>query len=320
MNNDFKLTLYRDLFRIRQVEETIAEHYPAQEMRCPVHLSIGQEAIAVGVCRALERSDYVISTHRSHAHYLAKGGNLKRMVSEIYGKEAGCCAGRGGSMHLFDDDVHMLASIPIVASSIPLGVGAALASKQRGENTVSVIFLGDASMEEGVFHESANFAALKKLPAIFVCENNLYSVYTDLAARQPDRPLSKIATAHGLPCSVGNGNDVEGVYALTETAVAAARAGEGPQFLLFDTYRWREHCGPNFDNDIGYRTIAEFESWKSRCPLENYRQFLRAADILDAATEQKIHDDVMSEIDTTFEFAKAAPEPGQATASERVYA
>lgn len=320
MNDDFKLTLFRDLLRIRLVEETIAEHYPSQEMRCPVHLSIGQEAIAVGVCHALERSDYVISTHRSHAHYLAKGGDLKRMMSEIYGKEAGCCAGRGGSMHLFDEDVRMLASIPIVASSIPLGVGAALAAKQRGENTVSVIFLGDASIEEGVFHESANFAALKKLPAIFVCENNLYSVYTDLAARQPDRPLSDIANAHGLPCSAGDGNDVEGVYALTEAAIAAARAGEGPQFLLFDTYRWREHCGPNFDNDIGYRTIKEFESWKSRCPLENYQQLLHSADILDAATERRIRNDVMSEIDIAFKFAQAAPTPNQKTASEGVYA
>jgi len=289
-------------------------------MCCPVHLSIGQEAIAVGVCHALERSDYAISTHRTHAHYLAKGGDLKRMMSEIYGKEAGCCAGRGGSMHLFDEDVRMLASIPIVASSIPLGVGAALAAKQRGENPVSVIFLGDASIEESVLHESANCAALKKLPAIFVCENNLYSVYIDLAARQPDRPLSDIANAHGLPCSAGDGNDVGDVYTLTKAAIAAARAGEGQQFLLFDTYRWREHCGPNFDNDIGFRTIKEFESWKSRYSPENYQQLLHSADILDVATERKIRNNVMSKIDIAFKFAQAAPTPNQKTAIESVYA
>src|SRR5262245_35830673 len=168
------LRLFREMLRIRLIEEEIAGRYREEKMRCPVHLSTGQEAVAVGVSVGLRRTDQIVSTHRCPAHYLAKGGDLKVMLSELMGKETGCCGGRGGSMHLFDRDAGVLLSLPIVAASIPVGVGAALAMKQRMSDDVSVIYLGDASVEEGVFHESANFAALRGLPAIFVCENNLY--------------------------------------------------------------------------------------------------------------------------------------------------
>lgn len=315
-----QVSLYRQMMRIRIVEETIARHYSEQEMRCPVHLSVGQEAVAAGVCAALRRDDLAVSTHRAHAHYLAKGGSLKAMMAEIYGKATGCCGGRGGSMHLFDLDAGMLASVPIVASSIPVGVGAALAIAQKGSDQVVAVFFGDAAVEEGVFHESANFAKVKSLPVLFVCENNLYSVYTGLADRQPDRPLSDIAKAHAMPAYREDGNDPTAVHAAAVVAAAAARDGGGPSFLVLDTYRWLEHCGPNFDNTIGYRSETEFESWKLRCPVERQRQALTARGLWDDGQEVRLKAEIAAEVADAFVFAKQSPFPAHNKASEAVYA
>jgi TPP-dependent pyruvate/acetoin dehydrogenase alpha subunit len=311
---------YADMLRIRLVEETMAARYAEQEMRCPVHLSIGQEAAAVGVCAALRRTDKVLSTHRCHAHYLAKGGDLYRMLAEIYGKADGCVGGRGGSMHLCDQDVGMLASIPIVASSIPLAVGSALADKRAGRDTVTVAFFGDASVEEGVFHESANFAQLHKLPVVFVCENNLFSIYTQLDARQPARPIMELASAHAMAKAEGDGNDVVAVEELTQAAVARARSGQGPSFLVLHTYRWREHCGPNYDNDLGYRTPVEFEAWKGKCPVEKTRRELFGAGDLSEADDEGMRQDMQTEIDEAFERARAADLPSSEDARRFVYA
>lgn len=312
--------MHRDMLRIRMVEETIAERYAEQEMRCPVHLSIGQEATAVGVCHALRHTDRVFSTHRCHAHYLAMDGNLKAMLAEIYGKAAGCIGGRGGSMHLTDPAKGMIASVPIVASSVPLAVGAALADQIDSNRNVSVAFFGDATVEEGVFHESANFASLRKLPVLFVCENNLYSVYTALRNRQPPRQITELARAHAMNIASADGNNVVAVFEAAQQAVERARRGDGPSFLLLDTYRWREHCGPGYDNNIGYRTEAEFEAWRLRCPIEASRAKLRAQGLLTPADETSLAADIKQEIDAAFEFAKAArlPEPSQAVA--HVYA
>jgi pyruvate dehydrogenase E1 component alpha subunit len=315
---DRLLDRYRKMLRIRMVEEAIADHYAEGEMRCPVHLSIGQEAAAVGVCEALAPSDKVYSTHRCHAHYLAKGGDLNRMFAEICGKAVGCVGGRGGSMHLMDIEKGMIASIPIVSSAIPVAVGSALADKRMGTGKVTVAFLGDASVEEGVFHESANFAVLHRLPVVFVCENNLYSVYTPLAQRQPDRPLTEAARAHGMPALQGDGNDVEACSALAAEAVARARAGAGPTFLLLDTYRWREHCGPNFDNHIGYRTEAEFRQWAERCPLRRLRERLAGGLTQDA--EATMHAAIAAEIEAARAFARTAPLPDPSQAGRHVYA
>jgi len=264
------------MVRIRLIEEAIADHYAEGEMRCPVHLSIGQEAIAVGACAALETSDKVYSTHRCHAHYLAKGGDLKRMTAEICGKAAGCVGGRGGSMHLMDVPKGVMASIPIVSSSIPVAVGSALADKRMRNGKVTVAFIGDASVEEGVFHESANFASLHKLPVIFLCENNLYSVYTRIDQRQPNRPLTDLAMAHGMHAAHGDGNDLDECYRLSVEAVERARNDQGPTLLVLDTYRWREHCGPAFDNHIGYRAESEFKDWEQRDPIRRYRERIGA--------------------------------------------
>lgn len=314
------LHLLREMLRIRMLEEEIVKRYGEETMRCPVHLSIGQEAVPVGVSRALRKTDQVVSTHRCHAHYLAKGGDLKAMLCELMGRAPGCCGGRGGSMHLFDRDVGMLLSLPIVAASIPVGVGAAFAMKQRREDGVAVIYLGDASVEEGVFHESANFASVHKLPAIFVCENNLYSVYTPLRERQPGRPITDLARGHGLHAVEVDGNDAIGVYRVATELVARARTGQGPSFILADTYRWREHCGPNYDNTLGYRTVEEFETWKSRDPVEALVRRLESADALDSAKRRAIEDEIAAEISGAFDFAERAPFPSAETAALGLYA
>lgn len=314
------LELYRSMLRIRLIEEEIAKRYAEQEMRCPVHLSVGQEAVAVGVCAELRGADRVVSTHRCHAHYLAKGGDLNAMLAEIYGKAAGCCGGRGGSMHLFDDDAGMLLSLPIVASCMPIAVGVGLSFVQEGSDNVAVSFFGDGSIEEGVFHESMNFASVHKLPVLFVLENNLYSCYTGLGERQPDRPLADLAKAHAMPAETAYGNDVHTVRAATARAVARARTGQGPTLLVFDTYRWREHCGPNYDNDIGYRSEAEFASWKERCPVERLRVELAAAGALNPSEEAAMADAIGAEIEAAFAFAKAAPFPAAESVREHVYA
>ena len=314
------IELYACMQRIRLVEEAISTRYVEQEMRCPVHLSVGQEAAAAGVCLALETRDKVFSTHRSHAHYLSKGGDLRKMLAEIYGKATGCIGGRGGSMHIMDLDVNMVASIPIVGSCIPLAVGSALADSLDGRDDVSIAYLGDASVEEGVFHESANFAKLRNLPVLFVCENNLYSVYTQLHERQPDRPITSLAEAHGIPTYHCDGNDVEEVYRSTLNALKNARSNKGPSFLLLDTYRWLEHCGPNFDNDIGYRTEAEFRIWKNRDPVILYKKNLLKKGILTEEGNVELKCEIQKEITAAFDFAKNSPYPDHLTAINHVYA
>ncbi len=312
--------LYQEMVRVREIEEAIAERYSEQEMRCPVHLSIGQEGTAVGACAALRPADQIVTSHRCHGHYLAKGGDLKSMLAEIYGKAAGCCGGRGGSMHLFDKAAGVLASVPIVGSYIPLGLGAALCFKQRGEDGVALVFLGDGALEEGVFHESANLASVLSLPVVFFVENNLYSVYTPLNQRQPGRPLSDIAKAYAMPSHEIEGNDVLSVFETTQTAVKRARAGDGPSFIVAATYRWREHCGPNYDNDLGYRSEKEFQSWKDRCPVRAFGGKLRAQGVLNDAVEEKIRDGITAEIEAAFAFAKGAPLPEETSAGDGVYA
>lgn len=316
-----RIQLLKDLIRIRMVEESIATHYGEQEMRCPVHLSIGQEAVAVGVCAALEKEDYLMSTHRAHAHYLAKGGDLKAMLSEVYGKANGCSSGMGGSMHLVDLNVNMLGSTPIVGGSIPVAVGAAFGSWLEGKSGVTVVFFGEGATEEGVFCESLNFASLKNLPIIFVCENNLYSVYSPLNVRQPEgRDRVALAKAHGMLADRADGNDVETVYALTQKAVDHARTGKGPVFLEFSTYRWREHCGHNYDNHIGYRTEEEFQEWRKQCPVETYQDRLLSESLIQKTDIERIIDAARKEIEEAFFHAKSSPFPTPESLGSGIYA
>ena len=304
--------LFYEMLRIRRIEEAIARRYAEQEMRCPVHLSVGQESVPVGVSAALQPSDYAFSTHRAHAHYLAKGGNLYPFLCELYGKEDGCCAGRGGSMHLVDLDAGFLGATPIVGSSLPVGVGAAFGTSMRGENRVTAVYFGDGATEEGVFSESLTFAALANLPVLFVCENNMYSVYSPLSVRQAaSRDAVAIAEAHGVRAVRGDGNDPEFVRDVVAEAAKRARRGEGPTFFEFATYRWLEHCGPGYDNDIGYRTPEEFEDWKKRCPIATLERKMRESGEIDDAAMVVIEMQIAREIDVAFTRAKAAPFPGR---------
>ena len=269
MGNIDTYALFYSMLRIRRIEEALAERYAEQEMRCPMHLCIGQEGVAVGVCSAMLQDDVVFSNHRAHGHYLAKGGSLNAMVAELYGRATGCCDGRGGSMHLIDLDAGFMGATPIVGGTVPLAVGSAWASWLKGERRVSAVFFGDGCFEQGVVYESLNFAALHKLPIVFVCENNDFSVYTRITERQPDRPIYQLAQAQGINACMGDGNDVEEVFSLSKSAFERAREGDGPQFIELSTYRWREHCGPNYDNNIGYRKVSEFKSWLNFRPLQN---------------------------------------------------
>lgn len=321
MQGETLTRLYREMLRIRMVEEKIAQLYPEQKMRCPVHLCIGQEAVAAGVCANLSRDDYVLSGHRAHGHYLAKGGNLGAMMAELYGKVTGCSRGIGGSMHLVDLTAGFVGSTPIVGSTIPIAVGVAFGSVMRREARVTVVFFGEAATEEGVFHESLNFASLKRLPVVFVCENNLYSVYSPLSVRQPEnREVYQLAKGHNVESCQADGNDVVEVHNLSEQAINKARGGGGPSFLEFKTYRWREHCGPNYDNVLGYRTESEFFQWKNRCPIERLKEGLLKEGVLCNQDIDSIVRDLEAEIEAAIAFAKQSPFPEEQLLSLNVYA
>ena len=306
---------------IRKVEEGIAERYPRGQMRCPTHLSIGQEAAAVALGVALEKEDLAVSTHRAHAHYLAKGGCVRSMLAEIYGRVTGCCRGRGGSMHLIDKAAGFIGSTAIVGNSLPIGTGLALSLQLQKSRQIAAIFFGDGCVEEGSFYESANFAVVRNLPALFVCENNLYSVYSPLSVRQPGgREIYKMVQGLGMTSIIVNGNDIEAAYKAALAAVAHIRAGKGPFFLELSTYRWLEHCGPNFDNDIGYRPEAEFLEWKARDPIGLYVEQLFKRGFLDAEGFRALQAQLDAEVLTAFEFAEASPFPAQAEAFSDEYA
>ena len=298
------IDLFLSMLRIRMTEEAIAERYTENKMRCPTHLSIGQEAISVGVCSNLTKNDFVLSTHRAHAHYLAKGGDLKRMIAELYGKKTGCSKGMGGSMHLIDKSVGFMGSTAIVGNTIPVAVGLGLSLKLKKEDGLSCVFFGDGAIEEGAFYESINYAVVHKLPVLFICENNLYSVYSGLTVRQPQgRNIYEMVDAMGIQTDHGYGNDVEEVQKKVSNAKDKIFGGQGPQFIEFNTYRWREHCGPNYDNDIGYRSEAEYLEWKEKDPLKDININL-SKEQLDIETKEN-----KNEIDDAFSYAEDSDFP-----------
>ena len=267
VKNNSKTKILNELVRIRIIEEEIAKEYKHQQMRCPVHLSIGQEAIPVGMSSVLTKKDYIVSTHRCHAHYLAKGGSLDALLGELYGKETGTCKGVGGSMHMYDDKVNHLGSVPIVGGSIPVGVGIGYAIKLNKSKNVSVIYFGDAATEEGVFFESLHFAALKKLPIIFVCEDNEYSVYTSRYERHGKRDIKKLVKSMDVKFIEAKKNDVNDIQKKAKLAKKYALTN-GPVFLYSKTYRYVEHCGPNNDDDLNYRPKNEVNYWKNKDPIQ----------------------------------------------------
>ncbi len=321
LDHDLLKRLYRNMLRTRMVEEMIAERYAEQEMRCPTHLAIGQEAIAAGVSAALETHDNVLSGHRCHAHYLCKGGDLKAMVAELYGKETGCATGVGGSQHLIDLNVNFLGAAPILASTLSIATGTAFAAQLQKTGEISVVFFGDAATEEGQFYESLNFAALRGLPIVYVCENNFLSVNSPLEVRRPKgQELTAFASSFGMPSEQGDGNDVVAVYTLARQAVERARLGEGPTFLEFHTYRIHEHVGPYFDHELGQGREADWQSWRERCPVTGFEKKLLADGIVDDNDVEQLTSELRGEIESAFEFAKSSAFPDRDYSWEHAYA
>lgn len=306
------LDLYEMMLRIRYCEEGFIEPIASGEIRCPVHLCSGQEAVAVGVCAALQRQDIVFGTHRSHGHYLAKGGDLRGMVAEVFCRETGCARGRGGSMHVIDPEVGMLGAAPIVAGTISLAVGAGLASQARGDGTVAVAFFGDGAVGEGVLFESMNFAALRRLPVLFVCENNLYSTHLPITECRVSEDIVDIAAPFGMKGVQADGNDVLKVLETAREAVEACRKGDGPYFLEFKTYRLRGHVGPD-DNIQGTRTDirppSEIELWRSRDPIPRLEEHLVSTEGIESRVLEAIQDRARQEIDDAFAYAAVQPRP-----------
>jgi TPP-dependent pyruvate/acetoin dehydrogenase alpha subunit/pyruvate/2-oxoglutarate/acetoin dehydrogenase E1 component len=298
--------LYHEMLRIRRVEERIAERYDEEKMKCPTHLSTGQEAVAVGVCDHLTREDIIFSTHRCHAHYLAKGGDLNRMIAEMYGKETGCAHGRGGSMHLIDVEAGMFGASAIVDGSLPLPVGVAWAFKLREQERVGVAFFGDAAVEPGGFHESLNFAAFHKLPVVFVCENNDYSTMTLRHERQ-HVPIAERAASYGMPGVRVDGNDIVEVYRVAGEAIARARTGEGPTLIEAVTYRWREHVEHN--KGIMTRPRGEMLHWMARDPLRRCLEDMNVRRREEPYTFEEMEKWIATEIDDAFAFAEMSPSP-----------
>jgi pyruvate dehydrogenase E1 component alpha subunit len=298
MKNAYDEMFFQAL-RIRLAEERIVELYPSDKIQSPVHLSIGQEAVAVGACRGLKTDDLLFSSYRGHAFYLAKGGGLKAMFAELYGKASGCGKGKAGSMHLLAPEVGMLVSSAVVASTIPHAVGAALAAKMRGTGQVAVAAFGDGATDEGVYHESLNFAALRKVPVVFLCENNGLAVHTPAAARQSYR-IADHARTYGLPVTVvAEGWDFVKVHEVFSGLVSAARKTGAPQFVEIHTFRYKEHVGPGDDWHAGYRRPEDLERWKAKDPL-----------VQDRAAVERHRPAILKEIDEAVAFAERSPWPG----------
>ncbi len=313
------LRLYHTMLKIRMFEEKIIEVYPVQDMRCPVHLYIGQEAVAAGVCVNLNKEDYIFSTHRNHGHCIAKGSDFRLMMAEFYGKKTGYCKGKGGSMHMVDPENGILGTSAIVGGGIPIAVGTALASTLMRDGRVSVAFFGDGASEEGTFFESLNFAVLKRLPVVFVCENNFYATNSPISQRQPDPDIVKRVEGYGMPCVQVDGNNVLSVYEEAKKAVERARAGRGPSFIECRTYRWRGHVGPEEDFEKGCRPKEELDEWMKRCPLKNFEDFIVNNRCITREGIEKMKEELAVELDDAIAYGRSAPEPREEEVFDDVY-
>jgi TPP-dependent pyruvate/acetoin dehydrogenase alpha subunit len=311
-------SLYQTMVRIRLCEESLVEPILAGKVRCPCHLYSGQEAVAAGICASLQKNDYVFGNHRSHGHYLAKGGSMAAMVAEIFGRRTGCSRGRGGSMHLIAPEVGMMGAAPIVAGTISLALGAALASSLRQDRTVAVSFFGDGATGEGVLYECLNFAALKKLPLLFVCENNFYATHLPLRECRAENRLCRIGEPFGVPSCAVDGNDVLKVYEVAKTAISRCRAGLGPALIECLTYRFRGHVGPD-DNLQGTHTDirpqAEIQSWRQRDPIILFEEYLEGNGLMHAHELAEIKAAAELEVAEAHAFAMHSdlPDPKELT-------
>lgn len=310
------LDLHKSLLNLRLTEELLAERYREQEMRTPAHFGTGQEAVAAGVCGPLRRTDAVFSHHRCHNHYLAKGGSVYQLAAELYGRADGCSGGRGGSVHLTAPEHGMIATSAILGEMTAVAVGAALAFQMDRKDNIAVTFFGEGAMDEGAFYEALNYASIKRLPVLFVCENNLYATESPLSVRQAEgTDLCERVRAFKVDAHRIDGNDVLKVYRETERAVSQLRRGDGPVFLECMTYRWREHVGPHFDHDLKrtYRSRDEVEFWMAHCPVKRSEQRLVESEICTREELHEISAAMRASIGATIERARHAPWPDVST-------
>jgi pyruvate dehydrogenase E1 component alpha subunit len=306
--------IYRSLRRIRRAEEEIARIYPSDKIKSPVHLSIGQEAVSVGVCDVLRADDVVAPTYRGHAAYLAKGAPFRGLLAELYGKATGVAGGKGGTMHLIDMSHNVLGASAVVGTTIPIAVGYALALKRMKTDRVAVTFFGDGATEEGVFGESLNFASLHKLPVLFVCENNYYAIHTPITRRGATMRLCERVETYGIPAHRVDDSDVFKLRELAAATVDGLRRGKGPVFIECCTYRWREHVGPNEDFDQGYRAREDFQPWLKDDQVE------RVGRMLSDDERAEIDSEIELEIEDAVAFAETSPFPAAETLYANVFA
>lgn len=299
--------LYKTMLRIRKVQLKIEGEYPKDQMKTPVHLCIGQEAVPIGVCANLKKEDYVFSNYRGHGHYLAKGGDLRALIAELYCKETGCSKGRGGSMHLVSTSVGLMGSSSIVGGGIPVATGAALGCILMKNGCIVVTFFSDGAVDEGVLYESINFAVLKKLPIIFACENNFYSVCSHQSKRQPADNIYSRFSGSCIPGYRVDGNNVIEVYRISNKVITDARNGKGPSLIEFRTYRWRGHSGGGSDVSLGYRKQEELDEWMMRCPIKNYEEMLLDRGIITRNDINEMERYIDKEIEDAFNYAKKSP-------------
>lgn len=311
--------LLREMVRIRVIEEEVEKRYHQDQMKTPIHLVLGQEATAVGFCAALTKEDLLYSGHRTHGAYLAKGGSLESMLCEMHCRINGCVGSRGGSMHLIDKSVGMVGTSAIVGGAVPITAGAALSLKMRKSDRVAAVFLGDATTEEGVVSETLNFAALKRLPMIFFCENNFYSVQSPLATRQPARDIARWAAAHDVASVQVDGTNVLAVHEAATQAVERARSGGGATFIEARVYRYRAHGGSGDDSKTGYRGLDEVAHWQRVDPIDSYCEYLRGKGLIDDATRGQMETEALTETERAFEFALASPNPEEKDLYTHVY-
>ncbi len=309
------------MLTIRAVEERLGELVESGDVVCPVHLAIGQEAIPVAVSHHLTPADRVFGAHRSHGHYLALGGDIYQLFAEVLGRADGCSRGMGGSMHLFAPEVGFMGSVPIVAATVPVAVGAALAAKMDKGDAVAVSYFGDGAAEEGVVHESLNLASQMNLPVLFVCENNLYASHMDISQRQPSDSTARFAQANGIPHAVIDGNDVAGTARVAGEMITAARNGGGPSYLEAVTYRWRGHVGPDENTDVGIRrSTAEIAAWKRRDPVARLVAAMTSRGDMSGNEPGAMADAIRDHVDDCAARALEAPYPENSALMDLVYA
>lgn len=310
--------LFHSMLLIRRVEEHICEVYSSDAIKSPVHLSIGQESVAVGLCDVLEKTDMISNTYRCHATHIAKGGDVRAMMAELYGKATGCAQGKAGSMHLIDIPAGVMGASAVVGTTIPVAAGYAQAMKwdamKGGKKRVMVAVCGDGATEEGAFAETLNYAALKKLPMVFVVENNGFAIHTPIHRRQPNWNIRERVATYGIPTQCIEDGDVFAIREATEKAVKAAREGAGPQFIECKTYRWMEHVGPTDDHDHGpYRNIGDYDKWKKDDQIAKLEKMLGDKA---AAVKARVEADLKDAVD----FAISSPYPDDKQLTTFVYA